>query len=264
MQQRLLFLLGVVTAWIASGSSWAVEPPKTAPLHLVWEAHEVLTTATRREMESLLLQHQHLTGERLFLVIAPNGAEVFSGSASDRAKKLFDHWGLETVSRGANALLLLQETAPEEFELGMHWGSGISWGEDGRPQVSLSGLPHWDAMGLKVTQEWLSTIQSPLAQSLSRLESQGEGATPRLQVQREWTWLWVLILMALSSALFYWTYRQILAQEVLISTERWVLFGPRLKVQLWLHRIPSHLVRGSSSAGTPEIHEHPGKGVPRA
>lgn len=270
MQQRLWFFLAVIASWVFSDSSWAIEPPKTAPLHLVWETQDVLTTATRREIESLLLQHQHLTGERLFLVIAPSGAAITPEHAPENAKKLFDHWGLETVSRGANALLLVQEPSPEEIELGMHYGSGISFEENTPPQTIMKALsqgvtdpPHWDALGMRLTQEWLLALQSPLAQSLTLTEGSVKPKGPPPSRPRDWTWLGVLLLMALSSSLFYWTYRQIVAQEVLIGTERWLLFGPRLKAQLWLRRLPPHLIRGTPSTSKPEIHEHPETGTAR-
>lgn len=264
-------------AWLvtlsASPIALGVEVPAAPPSHLVWETREVLTLATLRKVESFLLQHQHLTGERILVAIHPweEGTQdsELKESAEKASRWLFDHWGLETRSRGANALLLLTETGPSRLRVGFQMGSGITLPE-GRSTDGLQerleefaddarSLGSWDAIGLAAVHTLFEQLDSPILAKLGgdawQLDSRPAGqmateTTPLPRPDRGAGWVAALLLMLAAGTVFYWTFEQRMTQEVLLGAERWLVLGPRLKLELWMKkRQHSKRIAGNPATG---------------
>jgi hypothetical protein len=270
----------ILLAWgllLPPGSVYSDELVHVPPTHLVWESRGVLSTAARREIEARLLEHQHLTGQRLLLAILPEGPNPFppewaKSSTQEIAEKLFDYWGLEISSRAANALLLVHERSPGKPKVGLQIGGGIPLeGEAPEPdplEDALEDLQNWDAIGTKALKEGLALLQSPILLRVD-LEAASTPSGARVTDTRKSlppssppsskpsTWLWVMMALISGGSFFYWISIQIVDQEVLIGTRRWVLFGPRLRLRLWTKTIPPDLILCPRPAdlGEPKIYQ---------
>ena len=252
--------------------------PRDPPRNLVWEGAPALGTAVKWKLESLLLQHQHLTGERILLVLAPKAAEPGLAElarlpAPRAAKEIFDHWNLETTAR-ANQLLIYLREGHSGIQPGIHIGTGISLDAEHRNSLTQAleealrrhwaDLPDdtvpWDSLALLASREVLLSLQSPVLEQLEDARTL-DGAIPRpdrsAPISSGSPWRWVLFILAVSGTLFYWTYERILEQAVLIGSKRWVLFGPRLKLQLLLRQAPAPLrlagTRSAPPSGSPSF-----------
>jgi hypothetical protein len=248
--------------------------PDEAPRNLVWEGAPALSTAARWKLESLLLQHQHLTGERVLAILAPEASlpdlgELGRLSPKEAAARVFDHWSLETTAR-ANQLLLFLKASGGRVVSGVHFGTGIGLDSDQKSALrdALDRLPEgpresgtpWDAAVLMTAREVLAALQSPVLEQIEDARTlDGAIQSPKRSqpMSSGSPWVWVFITLALAGTVFYWTYEQILDQEVLIGPRRWVLFSPRLKLQLVLGRVPDGLRATQdgprSGTGTPSF-----------
>jgi hypothetical protein len=239
------------------GALWAAQTQASsiiedsAPPHQIWESSKVLTTATRRNLESLLLQHHHLTGEKLFLVLISRNfrpklaAKQAELTPDQLARQIFDDWNLETTSRGANALIAVREEESGRPEWGIHLGAGIIWPEDAPAKLdnpstyedsndelseTLSGQQNWDRIAWSSAKWWLETMQSPVVPQLEKMDL--ARGPRRREPNASSPWFWVVVVLVISGTVFYWTYDQILGQEVLIGANRWILINPRMKFML--------------------------------
>lgn len=283
LRSTAVSLLGALMGALSGASlATAAEVPSLPPSHLVWEARKVLTLATRRKLESFLLQHQHLTGERVFIAIHPweeNAPETeIRGKSSSASRWLFDRWGLETIARGSNALLLLTETGPSRLKISLQLGLGITPPE-GRSTSSMTerledfasearSLGSWDAIGLAAVRSLLEELDSPVLSRLQddawevephTLAAESQADLPKEQGRSggRGSWATAIFLLLLGSTSFYLIFDQRMTQEVLMGPDRWLVLGPRLKLSLWWKRrqAAKDLSSGSPSGRWIELKE---------
>jgi hypothetical protein len=109
------------------GLIWPDNPPALG----LFQTRAVFSLATARHLEGLIVQHEHLTGERILLVVDPWSGTPAESSAPDLAQTLSDRWRLDTTRRGAGVLLVLRENAPGRLTVGYRPGVGLA-----KPQIA--------------------------------------------------------------------------------------------------------------------------------
>jgi hypothetical protein len=161
----------VLVARAATGTStdaiWPDHPPALGLL----QTRAVFSLAAARHLEGLVVQHEHLTGERILLVVHPwSGAPTASG-APELAQALSDRWRLDTTRRGTGVILVLQESAPGKVAIGYRPGIGLA-----KPQIASgeeleklqekvdqsSAAGAWDEIAERSTVWLLQSLASPL------------------------------------------------------------------------------------------------------
>lgn len=105
-----------------SEGSW----PPTPPTLGVFQTRSVFSLSALRHFEGLLVRHEHLTGERLLLVVQPWDGRVPNEPAQKLSALLATQWKLDTTRGGLGTLLVLQEFGGGRFQVGYHPGIGLS------------------------------------------------------------------------------------------------------------------------------------------
>ncbi len=146
---------------------WPDNPPALG----LFQTRLVFSLAAARHLEGLIVQHEHLTGERILLVVHPWSGAPAPTSAPDLAQALSDRWRLDTTRRGSGVLLVLQENAPGKLTIGYRPGVGLA-----KPQIASgedlekfeekveesSAAGSWDEIAERSTLWLLQSLASPL------------------------------------------------------------------------------------------------------
>jgi len=161
----LLAAPGTRAAPVAANGPWPKSPP---PLG-VFQTRPAFSLATTRHLEALAVQHEHLSGERLILVVAA-GSDPHP-RADGLTELLSSNWRLDTTRRGASALLVLVKRGAGEIEVGYRPGLGLAKNQAASPE-DLRRLRRtlekgaragsWDEIGEDSMVWLLQTVSSPL------------------------------------------------------------------------------------------------------
>ncbi len=102
------------------------EWPQVPPTLGVFQTRSVFSLSALRHLEGLLVRHEHLTGERLLLLVQPWEGRPPKEPAQGLSALLATQWKLDTTRGGLGTLLVLQELVGGRFQVGYHPGIGLS------------------------------------------------------------------------------------------------------------------------------------------
>jgi hypothetical protein len=220
---------------------WPEQPPALG----LFQSRPVFSLAAARHLEGLIVQHEHLTGERIILVVDPWSGTEAGSNAQQIAEALSEQWKLDTTRRGTAALLTLQEKAPGKLSLGYRPGMGLAKSqvaseEDLRrlqEKVHESGaVGSWDEVA-EVTSTWmLQGLASPLlekpeilvfpkrTEEWSRSQATSPGASSKAASSNPGAGLGLAALLAITLGLVIESVRRGVKQEVLLGAQRAIRF----------------------------------------
>jgi hypothetical protein len=267
-----LTLLGLI--WLICGSPSLADPiPSQPPEALIWNGGVDVTAEALQAEEQWLTQHLRATGERIHVLLLPASLQLDGGALTQLSHDTLHQWGVETTRRGKNALILMawQKRASATPKVSVMAGAGMnspkdlsSLEDDCEESLTLLGQPTPQKAVHTVIFAFLRSFESPVLSSEEFTLGRTRGTSPTDPTSQSsdsensqiWWWLKSLLLIAglgAAGAVFSFIFQQIRHQEVLIGAQRWVIFSPRFKLQLWLQSKRNSAPAKPGSTDTPRM-----------
>jgi hypothetical protein len=190
-------------------------------------------------LEGFIIQHEHLTGERIILILRPQGDVAAPSSPAEVVRDLTTAWKLDSTRKGNWLLVLLQETRNGKIQAAYGLGVGLS-----RAQVThsvdieelkdslneLNHQPDWDQQAQVAVRWALQALSSPLLERPEQLTELASGSPSARQVgvaqnsvgSTNWTALFIGLGVGMAMILTAFTIIQGVRPEVLMGTRRTV------------------------------------------